>query len=227
MPVQHLSEEELAQLATEWVDALPAFDADEERIAFAVHRLLAEGDPVPERRIAEATGLAPERISRALDGWPGFVFRDERGDITGFFGLTREKLSPHRVEVGGRPLWAWCSVDTLFIPVVLGKQTRIESVCATTGEPVRAVVGPDGVRDVSPAGAVTSFLRPDGPLGRDVIRSFCHHVFFFSSEEAGEQWISDRDDHFLVTLEQGFELGRRVWEAKYATALASKEPSRR
>lgn len=221
MPVQHLSEEELAQLATELLDALPAFDADEERIAFAVHRLLAEGDPVPERSIAEATGLAPERITRALDGWPGFVFRDERGDITGFFGLTREELSPHRLEVAARQLWAWCSVDTLFLPVVLGQEARIESVCATTGERVSAVVGPDGVREVSPPVAVTSYLRLDGPFGDDVIVSACHHVLFFSSEEAGEQWIGDREDHFLLTLEQGFELGRRVWKAKYAAALAS------
>lgn len=225
MPVQYPSEEELDQLATEWVEALPPFDPEEETIALAVHRLLAEGDPVPERRISEATGLAPERITGALDRWPGFVFRDERGDITGFFGLTREALSPHRLEVAGRPLWAWCSVDTLFLPVVLGQEARIESVCATTGEPVTAVVGPDGVREVSPTGAVTSFLHPDGPVGHDVIASFCHHVFFFASEEAGEQWISDRNDLFLITLEQGFELGRRVWEAKYAAALASEQPS--
>ena len=223
MPVQHLSEEELAQLATELLEALPAFDTEVERIAFTVHRLLGEGDPVPERRVAKATGLAPERITRALDGWPGFVFRDERGDITGFWGLTREELSPHRLQVDGRQLWAWCSWDTLFLPLVLGQEARIESVCATTGAPVSAVVGPDGVRKVTPPGAVISGLRLHGPIAYDVI-SFCHHVLFFASEEAGEQWIGDRDDHFLHTLEQGFELVRRVWAAKYAAALASEQP---
>lgn len=88
-----------------------------------------------------------------------------------------------------------------------------------TGEPVRAHVGPDGVKEVSPAGAVISFLRPDGPFGQDVILSFCHHVLFFSSQEAGEQWAAARETAFLLTLEQGFELGRRVWEAKLGDAL--------
>ncbi len=47
-----------------------------------------------------------------------------------------------------------------------------------------------------------SGLRLHGPIAHDVI-SFCHHVLLFVSEEAGEQRIADRDDHFLHTLEQG------------------------
>jgi hypothetical protein len=64
---------------------------------------------------------------------------------------------------------------------VLGEGARIESLCATTGEPVRAGIGPDAIQEISPPGAVISFRRPDGPFGPDVILSFCHHVLFFAS----------------------------------------------
>ncbi len=219
MAVLHLSEQELARLASELHAALPSLDVDEQKIARAVHRLLAEGEPVPESRIAHTAGVASDRVALALETSPGFVQRDERGDVVGFWGLTVQELSPHRLEVAGRQLWAWCALDALFLPFVLGRTAHIESVCARTGESLRAVVGPDRVEEVSPPGAVISLLRPEGPFSQDDTLSFCHHVLFFTSTEAGEQWIGDRQDHFLLTLEQGFELERRVWEAKYAAAL--------
>jgi hypothetical protein len=89
-----------------------------------------------------------------------------------------------------------------------------------------AVVGPDGVEKLSPSSAVISFLRPDGPFSHDVILSFCHHVLFFGSEEAGERWIGEHKDAFLLTLEQGFKLGRLVWQGKFGAVLASEsEPA--
>src|SRR5262249_53172026 len=100
------------------------------------------------------------------------------------------------------------------------RTARIESVDATTGERVRAVVGPHGVEEATD-GAVISFLRPEGAFNQDVIANFCHHVLFFASEKAGERWIGDRDDALLLTLGQGLELGRRVWETKLAAVLAA------
>jgi hypothetical protein len=114
----------------------------------------------------------------------------------------------------------FASWDSLFIPVILGQTARLASVCATTGAPVSLVVTPDGVAEVAPAGAVISFLRPDGEFGHDVILSFCHRVLSFSSEEAGRQWIAERPNHFLLSLEQGFDLGRLVVEARYEAALS-------
>lgn len=217
----HLTDAELAQLASELRDAAPPLGVREQRLAVSLYRLLAEGEPVSEARLAERAGLARDEVAAALGEWPG-VYRDDAGAIVGFWGLTPQELPPHRLEIGGRQLWGWCSWDTLFLPVVLGRTARVESVCATTGEPVRAVVRPDGLESVSPGGAVISFLRPDGPFGSDVVASFCHHVLFFASPEAGERWIGERDDVFLVSPKQGFELGRLVWEAKLGQALAER-----
>lgn len=219
MPVHHLTDAELIPLADELRAGLPVLDPDEQRIAVALYRLLAEGTPVAEPRVAEAVALAPERVAATLRGWPG-IFRDERGEIVGFWGLAQQEFPPHQLHVDGRRLWGWCAWDTLFLPIVLGRTARIESVDAITGEPVRAVVGPHGVEEASDR-ALISFVRTNGAFDQDVIANFCHHVLFFASTKAAARWIGDRDDAFLLTLAQGFELGRRVWEAKFAAALAA------
>jgi hypothetical protein len=77
---------------------------------------------------------------------------------------------------------------------VLDRRARVDSVCATTGEPVSIVVGPEGVEHASPLGVVISFLRQAGRFDHDVILSFCHHVRFFSSEAAGQEWLAGRED---------------------------------
>ena len=48
MPVQHLTNAELTQLADELRAGIPVLDPDEQRIAVALYRLLAEGTPVAE-----------------------------------------------------------------------------------------------------------------------------------------------------------------------------------
>jgi len=218
MSVTHLSDPELTQLAGELRAALPQLEPEEQSIAVALYRLLAQGTPVTEKRLANAAEVASETVAHALDSWPG-VYRNDGGDVIGFWGLTIGEMPPHAFHVAGSRLWTWCAWDSLFIPVLLDKTARVDSICATTGKPVTATVGPNGVEQVSPAGAVISFLRPAGKFDHDVILSFCHHVLFFSSAEAGEQWIANRTDAFLLSLEQGFELGRHIVQQGYADAL--------
>lgn len=114
-------------------------------------------------------------------------------------------------------------LGTLFIPVLIARPARVESVCATTGRQIVLTVGPNGLVDVSPPEAVISFLRAQERFDKDVILNFCHHVLFFSSPEAGETWIRDRDGAMLLSLQQGFALGARVVDEKYAAGLHSVE----
>lgn len=220
MNVTSLTTSELTALSAALVRAMPALDAAELRLAVAAYRELATGAPVSLERLAIRTGLSAQEVSEILGRWPG-VYRDSHGALIGFWGLTQAEMPPHRFEVAGQHLWTWCSWDSLFIPVILDQTAHVESVCATTGAPISLVVTPDGVTEAAPAGAVISFLRPEGKFDVDVIASFCHHVLFFSSEEAGRQWIAERPNHFLLSVEQGFALGRLVIEARYAAALGA------
>jgi alkylmercury lyase len=218
MSVTALTPSELTALSATLVRAMPALDAAELRLAVAAYRELATGEPVSMERLATRTGLSAPEVSRILERLPG-VYRDSQGALIGFLGLTVAEMPPHRFEVEGQRLWTWCAWDSLFIPIILDQTARVESVCTTTGAPVSLVVTPDGVAEAAPAGAVISFLRPQGEFDQDVIASFCHHVLFFYSEEAGRQWIATRPHHFLVSLAQGFALGRFVIEAQFGAAL--------
>ena len=220
MSVTALTASELTALSAALVQAQPATNAAELGLAVAVYRELATGEPVSPECLATRTGLPAAEVSEMLEHWPG-VYRDSQGALIGFWGLTQAEMPPHRFEVDGQRLWTWCSWDSLFIPVILGTTARVESVCATTGAPVSLVVTPDGAADVSPAGAVVSFLRPEREFDQDVILSFCHHVLFFSSEEAGNAWAADRPHAFLLSIEQGFALGRLVVEATLGAALGT------
>lgn len=206
-------------LSARVADAMPALEQDEQRLAIALYRLLAEGQPVARERLAQEVGVAVEWANEILERWPG-VYRDARGCVIGFWGLTQQRMPPHRFRVDGCELWTWCAWDSLFIPIVLAKRARVESLCAMTGDPVWAEVTPTGVDEVSPIGAMISFLRPQTEFSHDMIVSFCHHVLFFSSEAAGRAWTATRRNALLMTLEEGAEVGRLVVNAKFGQALA-------
>jgi Alkylmercury lyase len=83
-----------------------------------------------------------------------------------------------------------------------------------TEQPITLAVAPDRLRDIEPPGAVMSMLSPEKVVARrergdDVIRSLCHWIFFFASEEAAREWTSERPATTTLPLEEGFELGRQ------------------
>jgi alkylmercury lyase len=70
---------------------------------------------------------------------------------------------------------------------------------------------------------VLSFLAPERPFDADVVRSFCHFVHFFASEEAAREWIAGHSGTFTLSLEQGFRLGRRTNQASFGSALSRED----
>lgn len=200
-------------------EAMPALDETEQRIAVTLYRALAKGRPVESAEIARRTALGLAQVDDVLHGWPG-VFRDDDERIVGFWGLALPEM-PHRFEVDGVGIYTWCAWDPLFIGPLLGKPGRVESRDPQTGETVSLTVTSEGVEDVSPAGAVVSFLTPDEPWGQDVIQGFCHYVLFFASRESGGQWVAEHPGTFLVSVDDAFEVGRRTNEKLFA-AMSSK-----
>lgn len=206
----------LDSLATAVAMAVPDFD---ERVAFAVYRRLAEGSPAPAAGVAERGGVRTQRVEQLLTSWPG-VFFDKEKNVIGFWGLTITKLSPtHSLVVDGQILYAWCAWDTLFLPGILDATARVESVCPTTGQTISLLVSPDGVLETSHPEAVVSFLTPEQHFDADVIQSFCHFVHFFTSPAAGEAWTAEHPGTFLLSLEDAFELGRRVNALNFPSEL--------
>lgn len=196
------------ELADAMNSANPFLDADERGLAHAIYRLLAEGKPVALEVIAHEAGAEIDWVRRTLDGWTG-VFRNEEERVVAFWGLALPEMD-HRIELDGRTLYTWCAWDPLFIAPLLSTTVRVTSKCPVTGRAVTLAVGPDGVRDIDPPGAVLSFLRPTPEMKTNVIESFCHYVLLFASADAAESWIADNPGTFLLGMEDAFELGQRT-----------------
>jgi alkylmercury lyase len=201
----------------------PMRSEHDRRLAATLYRLLAEGEPVETGRLAEAVGRPEREVAADLTDRPFdvIVYRDERGRVLGFGGLAVAELgeTPHRLHIGGPELYAWCADDALFLPIVLDREAQIESSCPTTGEQITLTASPEGVSDLEPSGAVMSFLDPATiqargaeDWGGDVIRNGCHFIHFFASDEAAQEWISQHPGTMQLSIDDGFELGRR-WVA--------------
>lgn len=220
-------QERLEGLADALVDALRIaggrLDADQRRTALATYRLLAEGGPVTHGAIAEVTGLAEDTIVGHSTDWPG-VFRDANGAIVGFWGLALGPLDPRYALVDhdtGEPVgYAWCAWDTLFLPALLGRTLDITAADGHSGQPITLTAGPDGVRDVTPAATLVSFLAPLEPWGPDILTTFCHEVLFFTDVTTADAWMDDRDrELFALSVQEAFDVGRRWTSERYGDAL--------
>ena len=208
------------ELADAVLGAMPDLDPAGERLAIALHRLLAAGGPVSTAQLAAAAGLSEPDVAGVLGEWPG-VFTDGQGRVAGFWGQAIGELTPaHRLEAGGRVLYGWCAFDTLFLPGRLGQAAQVTSTCPVTGEEIRLTVGPEEITGVSHPGAVVSFLLPDGPFSADVMQSFCHFIYFFASRQAGERWTAQHPGTFLLTLGEAFDLAVVGNRRMFPNALA-------
>lgn len=171
-------------------------------------RLLAEGQPLPLDRLAAASGWPVERVRQALSVHPSVEW-DNQGRLVGF-GLTL-RPTPHKFIFEGRNVYGWCASDALMFPVLLGKSGIVESVCPATGKRIQVEVTPKGVRSVDPPEAVVSKVRPDRHVG-DVRVEICNLGHFFRSRDASAAWLEAYPEGTLSTVEEDFEIHRRVME---------------
>lgn len=125
----------------------------------ALVRLIAKHGVVTPTRFAESVGLEASRAGEILAelGTVGMQ-TDESGNIIGAALTTRE--TAHRVRVLGKTLYAWCALDTLFIPGLLEQTADVESVCPTSGEPIRLRIAPDRIEWREPADTWLSVFLP-------------------------------------------------------------------
>jgi alkylmercury lyase len=169
--------------------------------------LLVRGKPASPEEIASSSAKSPVEVRAALERFPSAEW-DEQGRVVGL-GLTL-RLTPHRLEVEGRTLFAWCALDTLLFPVLLGRPASIESPCRGTGEPVHIEVTPAGIEAVDPPSAVVSIVA-----ARDLanFRSVgCHNTHFFSSPEEASRWLERHPEATILPVEDAFRLGRLIAE---------------
>jgi alkylmercury lyase len=205
------------QIAEQLVCCAADLDATDQCVQLALFRLLAKGEPVEPGRLAREVGLESSDVVARLGHWHG-VHTDDEARVVAFQGLSIVE-APHRLRVDGRVLYAWCAWDTLFVPELIDRPAGIESTCPVTGNVITLRVGPEGPAAVSPSEAVLSFLLPSSEFGEDTFASFCNFIHYFSSREVAEQWTREHPGTFVVSIEQGFDIGRRTNAAQLGEAL--------
>lgn len=127
----------------------------------AMVRGIAEDGAVEPERFAELVGLEVSKAEELIAGLSAIGMQsDGSGNIIGAALTTRE--TPHKVRVAGRELYAWCALDTLFIPGFLDETVEVESTCPTSGAAIRLTVSPDGIEACEPSAAWISVFLPGG-----------------------------------------------------------------
>jgi alkylmercury lyase len=169
--------------------------------------LLARSKPASSEEIAAISAKSPEEVRAALDRFPSAEW-DEQGRVAGL-GLTLQ-LTPHLLELEGRTLFAWCALDALLFPILLGRPASIESPCRGTGELVHIEVTSAGIEAVEPTAAVVSIVA-----ARDLAnfrRVSCNNAHFFSSPEAASRWLEKHPEATILSVENAYRLGRLIAE---------------
>jgi len=215
--VNHVGQDTNA-LARFFVNAFPSINNQEQYLARTLYQLLAKGEPVTMVHLVDTLDQPLKFVQQALEKWPG-VFYNDHGDIVGFWGIS-VNVGRHHIEANGINAYTWCAWDSLFIPELLGTTVRVTSACAHTERPIKLVVSPDNIQSIEPAETVVSFLMPDVEKFKgNVTASFCHHVYFFSTREAGETWVSGCEGTFLLTPGEALEVGRKMNAVRYSAVL--------
>lgn len=188
----------------------------QEQMAFSVRfqvqaiRALAEGRPVSAERLAADLGLPVEQVA-AIIGQLGSagVEVDSEGRLLGVV-LTLNP-TPHRFRVKGNDLYAWCALDTLFLPAYLEETAQVESACPVTGETIHLTITPTGVASYSPDSAVVSLVDPSrvSCATRGPQSATCSQMHFFHSREAAETWRADHPGVVIATVEEAYRVAQR------------------
>lgn len=197
----------VAEIDAALAAAAPRLGADEQRLAVAVYRLLATGRPVTATAAAHCARVAPGEVERTWQSWPA-VFFDDQHRVVGLWGLGLSVM-PHRLRVENTEVFAWCAWDPLFLARVVGPMQVVTSD-PVTNEPVRYRIGGDAtITDASHPRPVLSFVRPDRRWDDDVMATFCHHIWQFSDQSAGEDWARQHPGTMVISLDDAVELARR------------------
>ncbi len=219
-----MNNELVTEVARKWNGAGNAlnFGPNNSRLLISVWRTLTKGRPVSGEQIDEMIADLGVNQDEAGEFLRGVTERDSSDSIVGIFGLSLND-HPHRFTVNGASLTTWCAEDALFLPPMLKQTATVESYSPVSKEKVRLTLGPDGVEEVSPAGAVVSIVTLD-PSKVDVSSveaiygNFCEQIHFFTSREEAERWTADRENIDILSVEEGYELGKLAFSELLAYA---------
>lgn len=197
-----------------WADFFE-YGPERSRLLIAAWRKLALGRPIEPRWIEEAGSAVGMDAGEAREFLHSVSERDARGRLTGVLTLSLND-HPHRFIVDGRRLSAWCAIDTLFLPAMLGVSANVESKSPISHSPIRLEVAPGGPVAVTPATTVVTVPiltadEMDTTSTERIWSALCHRIYFFVEQAEAEEWVADRGEFEIVSVEAAWRLGMETW----------------
>jgi alkylmercury lyase len=117
----------------------------------------------------------------------------------------------HGFQVNDHQMYAWCAMDTLFLPALINQPAEVTSTCPVTGDEIRLTITPEHVEQYTPAGTVLSIVITSATNSCRSRDGFCGQIFFFSSRRAAEQWAEENPDVAIFSVEDAFRLAHAVY----------------
>ncbi len=216
-----MTRSKLDTLLASILDAFPPLSPAERRAGLSLYALLAGGRPVRPETLAAKLNL-PSREIVALLAKPGLrsqILFDDEGAVIGFGGLSVVPAA-HGMLLDGVNLFTWCAWDTLFIPALLGRDAAISSKCPASGVDISITVREHGVEHAD--GIALSFVIPKASecttSTERAIACFCDEVRFYGSADLAREWTVTRDNAHILSIDDGWWLGRRYNAARFPNA---------
>lgn len=201
------------------------------RITAFVLQSSAKGKPISVEEFAEFSDqtLMEAKVQYRKMRMSGADFGDE-GRLIGN-ALT---MRPTRtiMTMDGRKLYAWCALDTLFLPGLVGESATVHSISPVSSDPIRLTVSPKGVESFNPTEAVLSVVLPGVSIACELGRpggadgDVCNAMHFFSDREEAVGYLGEGTDIAILTVEEASELAQRAWVRPYRSALESEASMR-
>ena len=180
-------------------------------------QLLSIGKPISAAEFAEKTQIHEDQVKLRFEmlKHAGYEF-DDAGNLVGA-ALTLVP-TPHHFQVKGNELFAWCALDTIFLPSFIGESAIVRSTGPTTGYIIELTVSPDGIETYSPPDIVVSISIPGISCSFDITgpqSDTCSQMHFFSSRGAAKTWLKDHPGVEILTIDETWELVRKVYIEPY------------
>jgi hypothetical protein len=177
------------------------------RQAFAA---LLDDQALTAGQLAAVTALPAAVVERALAKLhgEGALEVDADGRVIGAHGLTR-RGTRHAIVARERRWHTWCALDAVGIPVALGLDAEVSTVCPACESDIRLHVHDGAIH--AEAGEPMLWL-PGAPC-RHVMDDFCASANLFCSAEHLDGWHRGAGEPpgQPLTLDEAADEGRRVW----------------
>jgi hypothetical protein len=188
----------------------------EVRLSATTVRLLARGRPVGAEQLSRAWGMPLEQVRQILKRAAGRSLElNDQGAVVGVAGLSLEPTE-HRVRVGDQDLYAWCAFDPFLIAGFLGRTIDVRSKDPSTGRDIALRVGPDGVKQATPATSVLTVALPDATCSLHQARvgrgsTTCGQMLFFESAASARKWAADNGGVTVLAPPEAHTVARELF----------------